>query len=175
MDVGLVGGEAIDATADGEHTGAVFEPVVKLTQFVQVETAEEDEDVTFKTRAKAYRFDAGEWKERGTGDLKVLRHREKGTVRVLMRRDKTLKVCLNHYCVPGIELKPNVGSDKSWMYSSNDFADGEIKAEVLCVKFTTVEAAKEFKDAFTQGQKDMEVLKKKKEDEDKDKPKEEAK
>lgn len=38
-----------------------------------------------------------EWKERGTGDVKLLRHSEKNCVRVVMRRDKTLKICANHY------------------------------------------------------------------------------
>lgn len=52
-------------------------------------------------RAKLYRFasenDPPEWKERGTGDVKLLKHKEKGTIRVLMRRDKTLKICANHH------------------------------------------------------------------------------
>lgn len=39
----------------------------------------------------------GEWKERGTGDMKILKHKETGKVRLLMRRDKTLKICANHY------------------------------------------------------------------------------
>lgn len=52
-------------------------------------------------RAKLYRFaseiDPPEWKERGTGDVKLLKHKEKGTIRVLMRRDRTLKICANHH------------------------------------------------------------------------------
>ena len=49
-------------------------------------------------RAKLFRFDAigSEWKERGTGDLRLLKHKETGKVRLVMRRDKTLKVCANH-------------------------------------------------------------------------------
>jgi len=53
------------------------------------------------SRAKLFRYDCTsdprEWKERGTGDVKVLRHKLLGTCRVLMRRDKTLKICANHY------------------------------------------------------------------------------
>jgi Ran-binding protein 1 len=46
-----------------------------------------------------YRFDkpANEWKERGTGDVKLLQHKETKKIRVLMRRDKTHKICANHY------------------------------------------------------------------------------
>lgn len=49
-------------------------------------------------RAKLFRFDAGstEWKERGTGDVRLLSHKETEKIRLVMRRDKTLKVCANH-------------------------------------------------------------------------------
>ena len=53
------------------------------------------------SRAKLFRYDSAsdprEWKERGTGDVKILRHKMLGTCRVLMRRDKTLKICANHH------------------------------------------------------------------------------
>lgn len=53
----------------------------------------------FKMRAKLFRFDrdSKEWKERGTGDVRLLKHKENGKTRLVMRRDKTLKVCANHY------------------------------------------------------------------------------
>lgn len=49
-------------------------------------------------RAKLFRFDtsSSEWKERGTGEVKLLKHKETQKVRLVMRRDKTLKVCANH-------------------------------------------------------------------------------
>lgn len=52
----------------------------------------------FYRRAKLFRFDktAGEWKERGTGELKMLQHKATGKIRIVMRRDKTLKICANH-------------------------------------------------------------------------------
>ncbi len=50
-------------------------------------------------RAKLFKFfkDSNEWKERGTGDVRLLKHNESGKNRLVMRRDKTLKVCANHY------------------------------------------------------------------------------
>jgi len=42
-------------------------------------------------------MDPPEWKERGTGNAKILRHKKSNLIRVLMRRDKTLKICANHY------------------------------------------------------------------------------
>ena len=49
-------------------------------------------------RAKLFRFatDSSEWKERGTGDVRLLQHKETKKIRLVMRRDKTLKVCANH-------------------------------------------------------------------------------
>lgn len=76
-----------------------FEPVIRLTEKVEVKTNEEAEEQTFKMRAKLFRFvrDSSEWKERGTGDVRLLKHKENGKTRLVMRRDKTLKVCANHY------------------------------------------------------------------------------
>lgn len=70
-----------------------------LTEKVDTKTNEELEEQTFKMRAKLFKFDrdSREWKERGTGDVRLLKHRENGKTRLVMRRDKTLKVCANHY------------------------------------------------------------------------------
>jgi Ran-binding protein 1 len=69
-----------------------FEPVVKL-ELVNTASLEEEETVVFKMRAKLFRF-KDEWKERGTGDVKILKGSKN---RILMRRDKTLKICANHF------------------------------------------------------------------------------
>jgi Ran-binding protein 1 len=74
-------------------------PVVRLTEKVETKTNEEAEEQVFKMRAKLFKFDrdSREWKERGTGDVRLLKHKENGKTRLVMRRDKTLKVCANHY------------------------------------------------------------------------------
>jgi Ran-binding protein 1 len=76
-----------------------FEPVVHLTEKVETKTNEELEEQTFKMRAKLFKFDreSRDWKERGTGDVRLLKHKENQKTRLVMRRDKTLKVCANHY------------------------------------------------------------------------------
>lgn len=81
-----------------------FEPVIRLTEKVETKTNEELEEQVFKMRAKLFRFDreSKEWKERGTGDVRLLKHKENHKTRLVMRRDKTLKVCANHYStLPG--------------------------------------------------------------------------
>ena len=51
------------------------------------------------SRAKLFRFEksTNEWKERGTGDVRLLQHAETKKIRIVMRRDKTLKLCANHF------------------------------------------------------------------------------
>lgn len=134
-----------------------FEPVVKLP-LVEIKTLEEEEEVLFVMRAKLFRFDSKEqppeWKERGVGDIKILKHKANKTVRILMRRDKTLKVCANHYVQPHMELKPNSTSDRSWMWNTlADFADEEPKPELLALRFANAENAQKFKAAFDEAKR----------------------
>lgn len=129
--------------------------MIKLEQQVETKTHEEDEEVSFKMRAKLFRFDkeAKEWKERGTGDVRLLQHKSHGKVRLVMRRDKTLKVCANHYITSDMKLAPNVGSDRSWVYNvAADVTDGEVSAETLAIRFANSDNANEFKKSFEEAQ-----------------------
>ena len=75
--------------------------VVAVSQSVDDAHTYAPHSLTFvqRRRAKLFRFDkeAKEWKERGTGDVRLLSHKQSQKVRLVMRRDKTLKVCANHY------------------------------------------------------------------------------
>ncbi|CAB4255257.1 similar to Saccharomyces cerevisiae YDR002W YRB1 Ran GTPase binding protein [Maudiozyma barnettii] len=137
-----------------EENDPQFEPIVHLEK-VDVKTNEENEDVLFKVRAKLFRFDAEakEWKERGTGDCKFLKSKATGKVRLLMRRDKTLKVCANHIIAPEYILKPNVGSDRSWVYTcTGDIAEGDAEAFTFAIRFGNKENADKFKEEFEKAQ-----------------------
>lgn len=151
--------EAKEAKKDGEDApespDVHFEPIVHLEK-VDIKTLEEDEEVLYKVRAKLFRFDAEakEWKERGTGDCKFLKNKKTEKVRLLMRRDKTLKVCANHIIAPEYELKPNVGSDRSWVYACTaDIAEGEPEALTFAIRFGNKENADKFKEEFEKAQK----------------------
>ncbi|KAI9816829.1 MAG: hypothetical protein M1827_001474 [Pycnora praestabilis] len=138
-----------------------FEPVVHLTEQVTTSTNEELEEQTFKMRAKLFKFDreSREWKERGTGDVRLLKHKENGKTRLVMRRDKTLKVCANHYVVPDMKLSPNVGSDRSWVWNAAaDVSEGEPEAQTLAIRFGNSENANNFKEAFIKAQQENEAL-----------------
>ncbi|KAI0240576.1 Ran-specific GTPase-activating protein [Lamellibrachia satsuma] len=133
-----------------------FEPVVKL-EAVETRTLEEDEEEILKLRAKLFRYDFSsephEWKERGTGDVKILRNADKDTYRILMRRDKTLKICANHYILPQMRLVPNCGSDRAWVWHTPaDYSDEESKKETLAIRFASAENAQKFRERFEASQ-----------------------
>merc|ERR1711998_40308 len=141
-------------TLEDESSGAHFEPVVQLAE-VQVCTGEEDEEILYSTRAKVYRWgkDVGGdpcWKERGTGDLKLLKHHDTGKIRVLLRVDKTKKIRLNHYISPELELKANPTSDKSWQYIATDYSDESPETGCLNMKFKDPETANALKEQWDQ-------------------------
>ncbi len=136
-------------------------PSVTLEVKEEVHTGEEEEETTYTQRSKLYRWvpnteeeegPAGEWKERGTGDVKFLKHKASGKMRLLMRQEKTGKIVANHYVVEGVDpyytLRPNAGSDKCWVWMAQDFSDNEVLIEQFALKFGNAEKAKSFEDAF---------------------------
>ncbi|KAI4710090.1 single stranded nucleic acid binding protein [Alternaria sp. Ai002NY15] len=150
-----------DEDPENEEPDVDFQPVVHLTEKVDTKTNEELEEQVFKMRAKLFKFDreSREWKERGTGDVRLLKHKENGKTRLVMRRDKTLKVCANHYVVPDMKLSPNVGSDRSWVWNAAaDVSEGEPEAQTLAIRFANSENANQFKEAFIKAQQENEAL-----------------
>jgi len=133
-----------------EASTAEYTPIVKLEE-VHISSGEEDDIEIYKQRCALYRFasESKEWKERGRGDIKILKNKNTDIIRLLMRQDKTLKVCLNHVINPLIELQSNAGSDRSWVWRSTDYADvDEPKDETFAVRFQNSEIAQKFKDEF---------------------------
>jgi len=76
-------------TENDEDPDPYFEPVITLPE-VHIYSMEEDEEDLVKLRAKLFRYDKSEephqWKERGTGEIKILCHLKQNTARILMRR-----------------------------------------------------------------------------------------
>ncbi|KAH6849921.1 RanBP1 domain-containing protein [Chaetomium sp. MPI-CAGE-AT-0009] len=168
--------DAGDEEEAPESEDVHFEPVIHLTEKVETKTNEEMEEQVFKMRAKLFKYvsESREWKERGTGDVRLLKHRENGKTRLVMRRDKTLKVCANHYVVPEMKLSPNVGSDRSWVWNVvADVSEGEPEALTLAIRFANSDNADQFKDAFIKAQTENEALFKKTEDKAEEEKKEE--
>ncbi|XP_028763924.1 ran-binding protein 1 homolog b-like [Neltuma alba] len=151
-------------TGDDEDTGAQVAPIVKLEE-VSVTTGEEDEDPILDLKSKLYRFDkdGNQWKERGAGTVKFLKHKVTGKVRLVMRQSKTLKICANHFIVPSMTVQEHAGNEKSCVWHASDFADGELKDELFCIRFASIENCKSFMETF---QEVAESQKKKEENKD---------
>ncbi|KAI3877527.1 hypothetical protein MKX03_030637 [Papaver bracteatum] len=91
-------------------------PIIKL--------GEEDEDVLLELKARLCRFDKDEnqWKERGVGYIKLLKHKE-----------------TEKFFLPTISIQKHIGCHKSMFWRADDFSDGELKEEVFCARFASVE------------------------------------
>jgi Ran-binding protein 1 len=130
-------------------------------QEVETNTGEEDEDAVLELKCKLYRFDASgnEWKERGLGSVRLLKHKQNQRTRLLMREARTLKIRANHIVMPGTKLQEHSGSDKAWVWSAVDFAEEEQRVELFCIRFGTPEKALEFKKGVEEAAaKNAEVL-----------------
>jgi len=151
------------ANANGAQEEGDYDPEEEVTQIPgwapsvnlevkdHVATGEESEEELYSQRSKLLRFVEGEWKERGTGDAKILRHVESRRCRFLMRQEKTSKIVANHYIIdqkPYCELVHNAGNAKIWVWTALDFADEEQKMEKFALRFKTEELAEEFAVAF---------------------------
>lgn len=126
---------------------------MKLAE-VEVMTGEENEEAVFKQRCKLYRFDteSKEWKEKGTGELKVLKHKSNDVYRILMRRDQVLKLCANHRITP--DLKLEIHAEKQVRWHAQDYSEGnDGKHELLAARFRSEADAKSFKDVVEKAQK----------------------
>jgi hypothetical protein len=120
----------------------------------EIKTGEEDEDLIFKGRGRLYRFRDNEWKERGTGDMKLLRHKTDKRIRFILRQDKTLKIVANFIIAekPLCELKPHQGSDKMFMFLAYDCSEEEPVIEKFVIKLGNAEKAKNFQKHFEDAQ-----------------------
>ncbi len=113
-------------------------------------TGEELEECIFRMRSKLYRLRDDQWKERGTGNAKLLRSKVTKKIRFVMRQEKTLKPVANFFLQdsPLCDLVPMKNNDKAFLWSCTDCSDEEARLEKLCARFQTAENTALFKAAF---------------------------
>ena len=133
---------------DGDDDHIHFEPIISMPDEVAIVTGEEDDHVLFDQRAKLFRFDKKEWKERGLGNVKLLWNQTTNKCRLLMRREQILKICCHHYITEDLELKlmPNT-ENKAWIWYAMDFTE-EPQMIQFAIKFRNADFAANFRDAF---------------------------
>lgn len=94
-----------EEAVDGAELSATFDPVVKLTDKVETQTGEENEETTYTKRAKLLLFDKDNselpYVNKGLGEVKVLKLAE-GKGRIVLRAEGGLRVLLNTAVSPNI-------------------------------------------------------------------------
>ncbi|MCP3661321.1 MAG: hypothetical protein GY696_02320 [Gammaproteobacteria bacterium] len=98
-----------------------------------MKTGEEELTTLYSQRSKLFRYVDNEWKERGLGDIKILKE-STGKIRLLMRREQVLKICLNHYITPQIMSNFKEKDPKSWRWAAPDFSEGELEDMMFAIR-----------------------------------------
>lgn len=80
----------------------------------------------------------------GTGEVKILHHPDKGTYRLLLRREQVHKLVLNHAIAADFQLKPMNASGKSYCWGAMNYAENPPVVERLAVRFKNTDIAKRF-------------------------------
>lgn len=102
---GVTTGEsANESTADGEDDKVEHHEQLNLTAGGP---GEEEEEVLFEVRSKAVTYDVDEkaWTTKGLGPLRVLKHKETGRTRIIMRQDPSGRVVLNTALLSGVKYQ----------------------------------------------------------------------
>lgn len=88
-----------------------------------------------------------EWKERGLGNIKILKNKSSNKCRIVMRREQIHKLCANHAITSEMELK-TTQNETNLIWGANDYTEEEMKLEKFLVRFKYAEQAKKFKEVF---------------------------
>ncbi|EHK16571.1 uncharacterized protein TRIVIDRAFT_210730 [Trichoderma virens Gv29-8] len=128
----------------------------KHEQISLTDGAEKDEEVLYEVRAKVLKFvPAGEaseseekkskspWATKGVGSLRLLKHKEANTVRLLLRAEPRGNVAMNRSVLPDLSYKADEKYVK--MTTSNDTGDG---LETWMIQVKTKDVAKALAEAL---------------------------
>lgn len=103
---------------------------------------------------KLFRFREGEWKERAKGNLRIMKHKVNGAMRIIVREAASLYVRANHFVDPSnpLTVPPGDSTGKRFRFGAADFSDaaltGSHTMEQFLIMFRTVDDAAEFKTAY---------------------------
>ena len=101
--------------------------------------------------SKLFHFDPDvkQWKERGTGEIKILKHKTRKAFRIISRQDGTLKLTCNHLINKDMKLEPVYRLRKcccTWF--AMDYIKEEGSMEKLAAKFDSIATKEKFIKAF---------------------------
>jgi hypothetical protein len=107
-----------------------------------------DEDEIYTHRSKLYCFNADEWQDAGAGQVYFLQNTKSGRVRLAFVQEAGKRVLANHFIVHDDTLcqlqRHTAGNDKTWTWTAQE----RILERRFALKFSSSQAASEFKEAF---------------------------
>ncbi|KAL9045609.1 MAG: hypothetical protein Q9214_001375, partial [Letrouitia sp. 1 TL-2023] len=144
---GMTTGESANESAGGDVDDEA--PKEEQIDLSNGGPGEDDEDIIYDVKAKALKYDAKketpekkEWVTRGVGRCRVMKHRETGKVRILMRQEAIGKIALNVGLLPSLQyvqekkcvrvpVPVDKGKIESWMVQVGKVEDAATLARVL--------------------------------------------
>lgn len=114
------------------------------------------EAVVFKHRAKVLGWnpEIKRWKEKGVGDMEILKHSQLGRVRVRLRQDQTPEMVCNHEIIKDVKVQSMSEEPNGALCWCGMNLTGR-KRESIGVKFALAETRNAFKAAFEIAQKEI--------------------
>ncbi|BFU18848.1 glutamic acid-rich protein precursor, putative [Entamoeba histolytica HM-1:IMSS] len=152
-----------------------FKPIIELKE---VEQKEMEEEIVFKERGICVRYDTvnEEFKERGRGEIEILKHPTTKLSRVILIRDQIFKLACDHYILPYIKIKEFPNNRRAIIYSVyEDYAQDEGKNTItfgMC--FNTEEIKERFIKTFKELQEETQQIVKNKEEQQEEENKDSA-
>jgi len=123
-------------------------PLHPLPPLMDEKTGEENEDTVLISNCKLYRFDpdSNVHKERGVGEIKILRNKETGRHRCIMRRESTLTICIHFSIVKGLEAKIKGTKPHVILWACRDYSENMALGsdEIFSARFRDEQTATDF-------------------------------
>ncbi|KAL9610770.1 MAG: hypothetical protein Q9167_004553 [Letrouitia subvulpina] len=144
---GMTTGESANESAGGDVDDEA--PKEEQIDLSNGGPGEDDEDTIYDVKAKALKYDSKketpdkkEWVVRGVGRCRIMKHRETGKVRILMRQEAIGKIALNVGLLPSLQyvqekkcvrvpVPVDKGKIESWMVQVGKVEDAAALARVL--------------------------------------------
>ena len=126
----------------------------------EIKSGEEETDELLNVRAKLYRWRDGQWKERGIGQAKLLKHKLTGKASFILRQDATMKLMAFFYVTgKGLcKLQKLQTAEKSLFWSCVDASEGKPVLEKFCIRLKTNEEFENFQTKFEKAYADNENI-----------------
>ena len=126
----------------------------------EIKTGEEETEEVFNVRSKLYRWRDAQWKERGIGQAKILKHKQTNKYTFILRQDSTLKIMALTYITGKnlCQLQRLQTAEKSIFWTCVDQSEGTPKIEKFCLRVKTNEELEQFQKFFEMAYAENEKL-----------------